>query len=106
VGGDAPDAELRPMTIEAIPAADAPKDDAPHRVVLNFPNDHDIGGMKIEVVGVTAEQLSVAIFHLNRVAMQLVDFAAMQSRMDSEQIAEVARALQGGGKIVLPGRRS
>lgn len=90
------------MTIETIPAEDAPTTNAAHRVVINFPDEHNIGGMKIEVIGITAEQLAVAVFHLQRTGLQLADMMQMQARMSNDQIAEVAAKLQQekAGKIV------
>lgn len=44
-------------------------DEYPHRIVIIFPDDHTIDGLKVDARNITAEQIFVAIGHLNRVAM-------------------------------------
>lgn len=84
------------MTIEKIPLADAPKVDAPNRIVFNFPNDHDIGGMSVEIIGVTPEQVAVAVFYLNRSANQIADVRQMQAQGEARTMADIRRELAKG----------
>jgi len=46
--------------------------------------------MKMEIVGVTPEQIAVAIFHLGRIADTLADHAVMQDRKRADAINTVA----------------
>jgi hypothetical protein len=66
-----------------------------NRIVFVFPNDHDVNGSKVEVLNVTPEQIAVAVFHLNRVALMLMgqrDSVAMQA--EQEAIAVRAQLAQ------------
>lgn len=82
--------------IVELPEADAPKPDHPNRVVINFPDDHDIGGMKIEVIDVTPEQIMVAVYHLTRSANQLSDAKMMHAEMQRREMEQVRRELTKG----------
>lgn len=64
-----------------------------NRIVISFPNDHDIGGMKIDVTAVTAEQIAVAIFYLQRVASGILDTVISNQRAAAAEIADVARGI-------------
>lgn len=82
--------------IVALPEADAPKTDAPNRILINFPDDHDIHGAKIEIVGVTSEQIMLAVFYLTRSANQLADARQMQGEMQRREIENISRELRKG----------
>lgn len=86
-----------PTTVEPIDA-DAIDEDAKHRVLVTFPDDHSINGMKVEIIGVTPEQMAVAVFHLSRAASQVAD--ARQLATDPRARIAVARTLDG---LQLPG---
>lgn len=79
--------------IAPLNAADAPKADAVNRIVFNFPNDHDIGGLKVEIVGVTPEQIAVAVFYLERSANQLADMRQMQASLNARELAAAQAAV-------------
>jgi hypothetical protein len=76
--------------IEPVSEGDAPLATAPSRVLVNFPNDHDISGMKIEIANVTPEQIAVMIFHLQRSASQIADMRQLQAESERREIARVA----------------
>lgn len=75
---------------------DAPEADAPHRIVFQFVNDHDIGGMKVEVKNVTPEQCAVALFYLQRVANDTADMRQLQASMTDNEVAAMQRKLERG----------
>lgn len=75
---------------------DAPKLDDPHRVVITFPDDHTISGMKVEVIGVTPEQIAVAVFHLSRTANQVADARQMQAAVAARELESIRRELVKG----------
>lgn len=79
-------------------AKDAPSASDAHRLLVTFPDDHDINGMKVDVTDVTPEQVSVAIFHLQRVASQLADLRQFQAETARREVADVAAALRRNGK--------
>lgn len=80
-------------TIEPIGAEEAPKLDAPHRIVISFPTDHEINGMKVEIIGVTPEQCAVASYHLMRSANQLSDAMMLQTAHERAEVERVRREL-------------
>lgn len=82
--------------VEAIPVADAPKLDAPHRILISFSTDHEINGMKVELVDVTPEQVAVACYHLMRSANQLTDVMMLGAARDRAEVERIRRELQGG----------
>lgn len=83
------------MAIVDLTREDAPKVGDPHRVLFTFTDDHGIDGMKVEIIGVTPEQIAVAIFYLQRTASQLADFRQMSAAQEAAQIAEMRNKLQG-----------
>lgn len=66
-----------------------------NRIVFVFPDDHEVNGMKIEVLNVTPEQIAVAIMQLNRIALMLLaqrDSVAMQAEAEAQAVrANLAR---------------
>ena len=92
----AADKVARIAAIEQIEANSeaAPKVGAANRIVVNFPNDHDIGGMAVEIVNVTPEQIAIATFHLMRSADQLADLRQMQQAQSAGEIAAMRRQLE------------
>ena len=73
-----------------------PKESAAGTISATFPDDHSIDGLSLKVENVTAEQIAVVVFYLQRVADNMVD-AAMYARRQSEaEIAAVARDLAKG----------
>ena len=63
-------------------------DDNPHRIAVIFPDDHSIEGMRVEAIGITAEQIYIAVMHLHRIAMMaLAQRDAMAQRAEQEAIA-------------------
>lgn len=58
-----------------------------HGIAIEFPDDHSITGMKIRVLGLTAEQVAVAAFHINRVANQAADYKAYQATLQANAVA-------------------
>jgi hypothetical protein len=78
----------------SIGAEDAPKTDAPNRIVLTFTDDHSIENMKVEVVNVTPEQVAIAIFHLTRIANQVADARQFQAAQAARELAAVAADLR------------
>ena len=81
-----------PMT-----AKDAAKE--PHHIIVTFVDDHSISGTKFDIVGVTSEQIAVAVYHLQRSANRLSDrkeIAAMQNNADVQRVmAELAKGGRG-----------
>lgn len=53
---------------------------APNRIVVTFADDHTVNGAKIEIAGVSPEQIAVAVFHLERVANSLANAAQIAAR--------------------------
>lgn len=85
----------------------APKDQVPpdtsdHGIAIEFPDDHSITGMKIRVLGLTAEQVAVAAFHIGRIANQAADYKAYQATMAQDaatlDLADIRRDPTGGLK--------
>lgn len=72
---------------------DVVHEDEPNRILITFVDDHAIHGMKMEIIGVTPEQVAVAIFHLGRIADTLADHAVMQDRSKAAEINAVATAI-------------
>lgn len=81
-------------SVVEISASDAPKTSDPHRIVISFPDDHEINGMKVDVSDVTPEQVAVAVFHLQRVASQLADVRQFSAEQARRQVAQVSRELR------------
>lgn len=79
-----------------IEAADAPTQAAAHRIVVTFPTDHELNGMKVEIVDVTPEQVAVAAFHLTRSANQLADAMMLQAARERGEVDAVMRELRAG----------
>ena len=89
------EATAEPVIADVAPlsAADAPKLDAANRIVFTFANDHDIGGLKVEIIGVTPEQIAVAVFYLNRSANQIADMRQMQASLNAKELAAANAAI-------------
>ncbi len=49
-----------------------------HRILVEFPDDHSISGIKIRADGLTPEQIMVACFHLERTANSAADYRTAQ----------------------------
>lgn len=81
------------VDVTPLSETDAPTTDAANRIVFNFPNDHDIGGLKVDIIGVTPEQIAVAIFYLNRSANQIADMRQMQSQLNARELAAAQAAI-------------
>lgn len=63
-------------------------DEKPHRIVVIFPDDHSFDGVQFDVIGITPEQIGVAIMHLQRIAfMTLAQRDAVAQRAEQEAIA-------------------
>lgn len=86
----------RSSAIVELSEADAPKIEAANRIVINFPDDHDINGMKIEMINLTSEQIMVAVYYLTRSANQLSDAKQMEQAMRQREIASIAAEIRKG----------
>lgn len=84
-------------TLDPITEAEAPKGNEPHRILVTFPSDHEISGMKVEIIGVTPEQIAVANFHIGRAADQVADARMIQAEAQRREIEAVQRSLATGG---------
>lgn len=82
-----------PSELVAIGKKDAADPTAENRIVVAFVNDHDIGGAKFDVRGVSAEQVFVAVAYLSRIANQMLDAAVLASAQGSAQMDAIKRAL-------------
>jgi hypothetical protein len=71
-------------------------------IAIEFPDDHDINGMKVKIVGVTPEQIMVAVWHLTRSADVLADYRTQQM-IQAQQPAIVPATL--GDLAAIKGRR-
>lgn len=67
-----------------------------HAINLTFEDDHSLNGMSVEVIGVTPEQIAVAVFHLQHIANSLLDMATMQRMREQSEIAKVAADIRKG----------
>jgi hypothetical protein len=76
---------------------DPNRDLPPHRILIEFPNDHDIAGAKFDVTEITPEQIAVAIFHLNMIASALVARVAMNARQGGLVKASAGDLVSLGG---------
>lgn len=63
---------------------------SPNRIVVEFADDHSIGGAKFDVSEVTPEQIAVACFHLERIATQLLNVASAMAAHNAAEVAAVA----------------
>lgn len=86
-------AQLIDVSAKAKPADDK----AANRVVINFTNDHDIDGARFDVLGVSSEQLFVAIAYLTRIANQMLDARIFASERGQQEIAAMAAQLAKKG---------
>lgn len=84
------------MTVEKIGEKDAPAQAAPHRILITFTSDHEINGMKVEIVDVTPEQCAVASYHMMRSANQLSDAAMLQAARERGEVDRVMAELRKG----------
>lgn len=64
-----------------------------HKIAITFADDHSFNGVKLEVIGVTPEQIAAAIFHLQRVAHAMVDAMMTAARQNDAEIAATTRAI-------------
>lgn len=69
---------------------------AAHRILITFANDHEINGMKVEIMDVTPEQCAVASYHLMRSANQLSDAKMLQAARERGEVDRVMRELRKG----------
>lgn len=66
------------MTKSAIEAK--PIDTSEHGIAIEFPDDHSINGIRIRVLGLTPEQIMIAVFNLERVANAAADHRVQQAQ--------------------------
>lgn len=74
--------------------ADAPQATDKHRIVITFPDDHSINGMKVEIMGVTPEQCAVASFHISRAGNQVADARQVMAAQEASEIEAIRRNLR------------
>lgn len=67
-------------------------DPSKHGIAIEFPDDHTINGIRIRVLGLTAEQIMIAVFHLERTAN-----AAYAHRVAAQQAAAIPTPIDGAG---------
>ena len=84
--------------VEPLSAEDAPTEADANRIIFTFKDDHNIGGMKVEIKGVTPEQCAVAAYHLLRSANQLSDAIMMRRAQERGEVDAIMRELRNGGK--------
>jgi hypothetical protein len=84
--------------VEPLDEADAPAPEAKHHILFTFPTDHELNGMKAEIMNVTPEQCAVAAYHLLRSANQLSDAIMLHAARERGEIDAVMRELRAGGK--------
>lgn len=79
------------------PALDAAASE--HRILFLFPDDHSIDGIKADILGITPEQISVAILHLQRYALMTLgmrDAAAKAAEMEALAVQQQLAAERKG----------
>lgn len=89
-------ADDKPTTSVVEPIEESPDTKAPHRVVITFPTDREINGMRVEIIGVTPEQCAVASYHLMRSANQLSDAMMLQAARERGEVDRVMAELRKG----------
>lgn len=62
-------------------------------ISATFPNGHEINGLQLKVDNVTAEQIAVVVFYLQRVAMSMVDAAMYAQARQNAEVAAVSREI-------------
>ena len=63
---------------------------AEHSIVIVFPDDHSLDGLKATIVGITPEQMAVAAFYVERYANMALgqrDAAMQQARAEADAVA-------------------
>lgn len=70
-----------------------PDDSKAGTISATFPDDHTIDGLQLKVENVTAEQIAVVVFYLQRVAMSMVDAAMYAARQQQAEIEAVGREI-------------
>jgi hypothetical protein len=69
------------------------KPEAQGTITATFPNGHEINGLQLKVDNVTAEQIAVVVFYLNRVAMSMMDAALYAKARQDAEVAAVSREI-------------
>jgi hypothetical protein len=86
-------AEERRAGLIALPETEAPQAQQPNRILITFIDDHSFDGAKFEILGVTPEQIAVAIFHLERSAMMLADSRQLAAARENSQLDAIKQSL-------------
>lgn len=89
----------RPKLVDRAGAPIAAKvEPGAHHVLMIFPDDHNIGGGKVSIIGVTPEQIAIAIMYLGRAMDRMMDAAEiMRMRADDEtRLAQAAVEAERG----------
>lgn len=88
------------VSVEALKETDVPTvaeaRALPHHVVITFADNHSLGGAKIDIVGVTPEQIMVAVYHMTRSANMETDRLMLQSARQRDEVTAVMREIQKG----------